>query len=69
MNDTTDEPRRDIPSPCIRNCCLDEYDICMGCLRSISEIIAWGNASEFEKRGILERCAERRRQRNLRRGK
>ncbi|MBT2912746.1 DUF1289 domain-containing protein, partial [Vibrio anguillarum] len=24
-------------SPCIRQCCLDEMDICLGCFRSLNE--------------------------------
>jgi predicted Fe-S protein YdhL (DUF1289 family) len=37
----TDEVEN-IQSPCVRNCCLNEDDICLGCRRSLSEIIAWG---------------------------
>ncbi|MGZ8185918.1 MAG: DUF1289 domain-containing protein [Methylobacter sp.] len=28
-----------IASPCIRNCCLNNDDICLGCFRSLHEII------------------------------
>ena len=42
-----------IESPCVRNCCLDENDICMGCYRSVVEIIAWGTASNEERTMIL----------------
>lgn len=42
-----------ISSPCVRNCCLDEQDTCLGCGRSIEEIIRWGNASDKEKLQIL----------------
>ncbi len=48
-----------VPHPCVRNCCLDEADICMGCFRSLEEILAWHQASESEKQNILRRCAER----------
>lgn len=62
------EPDRGRPagtaSPCVRNCCLDERDICMGCGRALAEIIAWGTAGEPERLEILERsrarCEERR---------
>jgi uncharacterized protein len=46
-------------SPCVRNCCLDHEDICMGCLRSITEICAWHEASDAEKVATLIRCRER----------
>jgi predicted Fe-S protein YdhL (DUF1289 family) len=52
-----------VPSPCIRNCCLDDKDICLGCLRTITEIMSWASASEAEKRDILVQCELRRAQR------
>ena len=39
-----------IVSPCINRCCLDEAGlICVGCLRTLDEIIDWGTASEEEE--------------------
>jgi predicted Fe-S protein YdhL (DUF1289 family) len=49
----------DIASPCIRNCCLDQDDICLGCSRSLNEILQWGNASAALRLQILEQVAER----------
>lgn len=46
-------------SPCIRKCCLDENDVCVGCFRSLSEILAWREKSENEKKVILDRCSKR----------
>ena len=63
MADNTSEPGGKVPTPCIRNCCLDENDICLGCNRSLAEILAWHQASEEEKREILIRCRLRREQR------
>jgi predicted Fe-S protein YdhL (DUF1289 family) len=48
------------PSPCVRNCCLDDDNICMGCNRSIRYICDWHAASAAEKREILEKCDARR---------
>lgn len=42
-----------IQSPCIRNCCLNDSDICVGCFRHIDEILQWGSASEQRKKEIL----------------
>ncbi|MFZ1295916.1 MAG: DUF1289 domain-containing protein, partial [Pseudomonadales bacterium] len=28
-------------SPCIRHCTLDEADICIGCGRSLQDILDW----------------------------
>ena len=44
-----------VESPCVRNCCLNENEICVGCSRSLNEIIEWGEASEEVKNAILER--------------
>ena len=48
-----------VASPCVRNCCLDENDICLGCHRSLTEICAWASSTEDEKREILARCKAR----------
>ena len=49
-----------VESPCVRNCCLDDDDICMGCHRTIREICDWHSASAEQRREILKRCEERR---------
>lgn len=43
-----------ISSPCVRNCCLDDKDICLGCGRTVEEIIRWGDAEDNEKLKILK---------------
>ena len=43
-------------SPCIRNCCLDETDICLGCYRTLSEITSWSASTDEEKRAIRIQC-------------
>lgn len=46
----------DVSSPCIRTCCLDDDEICIGCGRSLQEIIDWNEASPSDKRAIVERA-------------
>ncbi len=58
MTHSADQPPT-TTSPCIRNCCLDNDDICMGCYRSLREILIWQAASAEEKQKILHNCAER----------
>jgi hypothetical protein len=41
------------PSPCVRNCCLDEGDVCLGCGRHIDEILAWHGADAAQRSAIL----------------
>jgi hypothetical protein len=50
----------EINSPCIRNCCLGLNDICLGCKRSLDEILAWGNANNEERMLIIEATLKRR---------
>ncbi len=40
-------------SPCVRNCCLNEDDICLGCFRSLEDIVGWSRATEQQKQDIL----------------
>jgi hypothetical protein len=60
---TTSTPPDPLASPCIRNCCLDERNVCMGCGRSLEEIIRWSNATDGEKKEILARSRARTEQR------
>lgn len=46
-------------SPCVRNCCLDANDVCLGCHRSLDEILNWSSASTAEKQKILTSVAKR----------
>lgn len=46
--------------PCVRNCCLDDDDVCLGCARTLDEIRGWNEADESERRAILARAQERR---------
>lgn len=51
---------RELASPCISVCLLDEQDICLGCYRSAAEITDWFMANPSEKRDILARALDRR---------
>lgn len=48
-----------IESPCVRNCCLDKQDVCIGCGRTVDEIIRWGDADDKEKLAILKNVEKR----------
>lgn len=52
-----------VQSPCVRNCCLDNDDVCMGCGRTINEITGWHHAEDAEKQAICQRAAVRLQQR------
>ncbi|WP_343221722.1 DUF1289 domain-containing protein [Pseudoalteromonas sp. MMG022] len=48
-----------VESPCVRSCCLNDKDVCLGCGRTLAEILAWGKADTVQRLKILE-CSERR---------
>ncbi|WP_116473255.1 DUF1289 domain-containing protein [Zobellella maritima] len=50
----------EVRSPCTKKCTLDENEICLGCRRSIGEIMQWSRADNEQKRQILARVAARR---------
>jgi predicted Fe-S protein YdhL (DUF1289 family) len=48
-----------VPSPCVDICRLDAQGLCVGCLRTIDEIIEWPRASEARRREILRELERR----------
>ena len=54
-----------IPNPCVRNCCLDDEDVCLGCGRMLSEITGWHGLSDTDKERVLELAAGRRQAKSL----
>ncbi|MFZ3155160.1 DUF1289 domain-containing protein [Pseudomonas sp.] len=51
-------------SPCRRQCCLDDQDICLGCGRTLQEILDWGNVDMPRKREICAAAEARLQQRH-----
>ncbi|THU02888.1 DUF1289 domain-containing protein [Lampropedia puyangensis] len=46
-----------IPSPCINVCTMQQIEaaqqeLCLGCLRTLPEIVEWGSASRIRKQAI-----------------
>ncbi len=51
-----------VRSPCNGTCVLSPHDgLCLGCLRTKSEITGWTVAGDDERARIVERCGERQR--------
>ena len=48
-----------IDKPCIRQCCLNDEDICMGCFRTFNDMLKWNKASVDEKKKMLEKAEVR----------
>ena len=49
-----------VESPCVSLCCLDEEDVCLGCLRHIDEITGWHAMSNEQRLKLLAELEERR---------
>lgn len=50
-----------LSSPCVRNCCLHpETDVCMGCFRSLEEILVWHSSNDVIRQEIIDRARQRR---------
>jgi predicted Fe-S protein YdhL (DUF1289 family) len=46
-------PPKPVASPCIKVCIVDgESGLCLGCLRTLDEIAAWGGLPEPERAAI-----------------
>ncbi|BCK05120.1 hypothetical protein VCSRO147_3536 [Vibrio cholerae] len=52
-------------SPCVRHCCLDDKDICIGCGRTLDEICRWSSVTNSEKQEILINSVARVQSRNI----
>lgn len=60
--DTTAASEDRVPSPCRRQCTLDEEtQRCVGCLRTLAEIKAWRSMAPADQRALLAVLEERRR--------
>lgn len=51
-----------IDSPCVRNCCLNNDDVCLGCFRSLFEIRHWIQVDDATRKQFLQNAALRRKQ-------
>lgn len=59
MNVKYYQPTTTVNSPCVRNCCLNQEDVCLGCFRHIDEIMAWSQLDLTAKQNILNLCEQR----------
>ncbi|MEP3348775.1 MAG: DUF1289 domain-containing protein [Marinomonas sp.] len=48
-----------IQSPCIRQCTLNEADVCMGCFRTINDILNWQASTNEQKENMLSTAQQR----------
>ena len=56
-----DDPRPPIATPCVKICVIDgESGLCLGCLRSLTEVAAWGRFTDAERADITAALPDRR---------
>jgi predicted Fe-S protein YdhL (DUF1289 family) len=48
-----------IESPCIRQCTLDEKDVCVGCYRTLQDILNWQASTQEQKVDIVAKSKQR----------
>lgn len=61
---SSDGAGQEVASPCRRQCCLDDQDICLGCGRTLQEILDWGKVDMACKRSICAAAEARLQQRS-----
>ncbi len=47
------------PSPCVNICTLDEQQICLGCRRTLDEIVRWSGMSAEEQWRVVASLPQR----------
>jgi len=57
----------EVASPCRRQCCLDDAEICLGCGRTLQDIVDWSAADAAQRRSICQQAAARLQQREAQR--
>ncbi|WP_160016851.1 MULTISPECIES: DUF1289 domain-containing protein [unclassified Pseudomonas] len=60
---SSDPAHKPLDSPCRRQCCLDEHEQCLGCGRTLQEILDWGAADNARRRLICQAAEQRLRER------
>lgn len=49
-----------VPSPCISVCRMDDVSgLCLGCFRTLDEIMQWGGSGDADKRLVWQRISQR----------
>jgi len=48
-----------VKSPCIDKCKYDENKVCMGCHRTMNEIVNWSSFSDEKKTKIITRVEKK----------
>ncbi len=47
-----------LSSPCVAQCKLNNEDVCVGCHRTLDEIVNWQAYTEQQRATVIERLSE-----------
>ena len=50
---------QNVESPCVRRCCLSDADVCLGCFRTLDEILNWLNSTDEQRRVVVDQAQVR----------
>ena len=53
------QPTSEVQSPCVSNCCLDDDDVCLGCFRTLDDILRWSKTNDSQKTEIIKSAKRR----------
>ena len=53
------ESEAPVPSPCTGLCKVNDEDICIGCFRSLDEIVQWGSQTNVWRKQVIEKSKQR----------
>lgn len=59
MNMRYGQNKPTLETPCVRHCCLDSNDVCLGCHRSLDEILAWHSMNDQQKSALIDIMQQR----------
>ncbi|MCU4674418.1 DUF1289 domain-containing protein [Catenovulum sp. 2E275] len=45
-----------VKSPCVRRCCLNEQDVCIGCGRTLDEITGWVELRKWQQQAVIKQA-------------
>ena len=51
-----------LPSPCVARCALNRHQVCVGCYRTIEEIVNWKSLSDETQQEVIAELTTRKQQ-------
>ena len=58
-----------VEQPCVRKCCLNDEDVCLGCFRTFDDMLVWNTSTQSQKVQMLNNAKKRQQAVEKKRGK